>query len=184
MNTKRLSDAMEKALSDQMNTEDLQSRIYFSYGIWAADAGYDGVSNFLFRHAQEERDHAVKFMMYVLERGGKPTITELAGPGPEPKSMHDCFNNVYKREVENTQSIYQLVNLALEEKDWASWNFLQWFVKEQTEEEKLAADLISRLKIAGGDRAKDESLLLLDTELKNFSGEATLAREATGENPG
>lgn len=183
MDTKRLSDRMEQALSKQMNVEDLQSRTYFSYGIWASDKGYAGISNFLFRHAQEERDHAVKFMKYVLDRGGKPRITALESPGEDPVSLSNCFDLVFQHEVENTQSIYNLVNIAFEEKDWATWNFLQWFVKEQIEEETLAMDLIDKLKIAGGDHATDESLFTLDKTLEVTPDDADLAQDATGANP-
>ncbi len=183
MNTKRLSEKLEKALSEQMNVEDFQSHIYLSYGIWAADEGYGGIANFLFRHAQEERNHAIKFMEYILNRGGKPQITALPAPGKDPKSLVDCFNLVFKHEVDNTEKIYNLVNIAFEEKDWASWNFLQWFVEEQIEEETLALDLIDKLKIAGGDRATDESLFNLDKTLEKAPDEAPSAREATGDNP-
>lgn len=183
MDTKRLSDAMEKALSDQMNTEDLQSRVYLSYGIWATDKGYGGIGNFLFRHAQEERDHAVKFMRYILDRGGKPTIDGLAVPSPNPTSLKNCFDLVFQHEVENTQAIYRLVDLAHEEKDWATFNFLQWFVKEQIEEETLAMGLIDKLQIAGGDDASHESLLTLDKDLESAEDDAPLARNATGANP-
>ena len=183
MNTNRLSPRLEQALSDQMNTEDLQSRVYFSYGIWAADKGYGGISNFLFRHAQEERDHAVKFMQYVLNRGGKPTITALSSPGQEPTSLTDCFDLVFKHEVDNTTAIYNLVNIAFEEKDWASWNFLQWFVKEQIEEETFAMNLIDKLKIAGGEKASGESLYSLDRDMKNTPDDAELAQDKSVENP-
>ena len=183
MNTKRLSDALEKALSDQMNTEDLQSRVYMAYGIWADDAGYGGIANFLLRHAQEERDHAIKFMRYILDRGGKPTVTALEAPGADPQSLKECFDLVFKHEVDNTEAIYKLVNMAFEEKDWATWNFLQWFVKEQIEEETLAMGLIDKLEIAGGDKATHESLLALDKELEQAEDDAPLARNATAENP-
>ncbi|SKB73003.1 ferritin [Soonwooa buanensis] len=183
MNTKRLSAQLEKALSAQMNVEDLQSHVYLSYGIWASDEGYEGISNFLFRHAQEERNHAIKFMQYILNRGGKPKIESLPAPGKDPKNLTDCFNLVFKHEVDNTEKIYALVDMAFEEKDWATWNFLQWFVKEQIEEETLAMDLIDKLKIAGGDQASDESLFNLDKTLGSMPDEAELARNATAENP-
>ena len=138
MDTKRLSSAMETALSEQMNVELYQSHIYLSYGIWADDQAYGGIANFLFRHSKEERDHAIKFMQYVLNRGGKPSVTALRAAEGDPSNLKDCFNRVFKHEVENTEKIYNLVNLAFEEKDWATWNFLQWFVKEQIEEETLA----------------------------------------------
>lgn len=183
MNTKRLSPAMEKALSDQMNVEDLQSHVYLSYGIWATDKGYQGIGSFLFRHAQEERNHAIKFMRYILDRGGKPAIGAIPKPGADPKNLTDCFNKVFKHEVDNTTTIYKLVDLAFEEKDWATWNFLQWFVKEQIEEETLAMNLIDQLQIAGGEKASDESLFNLDKTLQTAPDDAEDARNATAENP-
>lgn len=183
MDTKRISSTLEQALSTQMNVELFQSHTYLSYGIWATDKGYDGIGNFLFRHSLEERNHAIKFMEYILNRGGKPAVTALKPADKDPKNMSDCFNQVFKHEVDNTEKIYNLVNMALEEKDWATWNFLQWFVKEQIEEETLAMDLIDKLKIAGGDRATDESLFNLDKDLGKAADDAELARDATSENP-
>lgn len=183
MNTKRLSETLEKALSDQMNVEDLQSRVYYSLGIWASDQGYGGIANYLFRHAQEERDHAVKFMQYILNRGGKPSVDALPKPANDPDSLQQCFESVYKHEVENTEKIYNLVNMAHEEKDWATFNFLQWFVKEQIEEETLAMNLLDKFKIAGGERASDESLFELDKTLEKEPDDAKLARDATAQNP-
>ena len=183
MNTKRLSVTLERALSEQMNVELYQSHIYLSYGIWADDKAYGGIANFLFRHSKEERDHAIKFMQYILNRGGKPTVTALKAAEGNPSNLTDCFNRVFKHEVENTEKIYNLVNMAFEEKDWATWNFLQWFVKEQIEEETLAMDLIDKLKIAGGDQASDESLFNLDKYLGETADDADLARDATSENP-
>ena len=183
MDTKRLSPKIEKALSDQMNKEISASHIYLSYGIWADDKGYSGVANFLWRHSQEERNHAIKFMEYILNRGGKPKVNAIEAPGVEPKSLTECFDNVFKHEVDNTTAIYNIVDLAMQEKDWATWNFMQWFVKEQVEEETLAMDLIDKLKIAGGDQATDESLFTLDKTLQEMPDEAGDARNATGDHP-
>lgn len=183
MDTKRLSSTLEQALSTQMNVELFQSHTYLSYGIWATDLGYDGIGNFLLRHSLEERNHAIKFMQYILNRGGKPTVTSLKAADKDPQNLTECFNLVFKHEVENTEKIYNMVTMAFEEKDWATWNFLQWFVKEQIEEETLAMDLIDKLKIAGGDRATDESLFNLDKDLGKSADDAELARNATSENP-
>lgn len=183
MDTRRLSKSLEKALSHQMNNELLQSHVYLSYGIWATDLGYDGVGNFLMRHSQEEREHALKFMQYVLDRGCKPTLEAIPAPGGDPANLTDCFNKVYQHEVNNTEKIYDLVNKSFKEKDWATWNFLQWFVTEQIEEENLAMNLIDKLKIAGGDKASHDSLFSLDNYLGNTNDSAALARDANAENP-
>lgn len=183
MDTKRLSSSIEQALSHQMNVELLQSHIYLSYGIWATDLGYEGIGNFLMRHSQEEREHALKFMQYVLDRGCCPTVEPLTSPGGNPQNLTDCFNRVYQHEVNNTEKIYSIVDLAFQEKDWATWNFLQWFVQEQIEEETLAMELIDKLKIAGGDHATHESLSTLDKYLGIADDSADLARDANSENP-
>ncbi len=125
----------------------------------------------------------IKIMMYILERGGTPKVEAVAEHTKLPKSMSECFNMVFQHEVDNTNAIYGLVNQSMEEKDWATWNFAQWFVKEQTEEEKLAMSLIDKLKIAGGDRATDESLFELDKYLGNAPDDVPLARESTADNP-
>ncbi len=183
MDTNRLSKAMESSLIKQMTKENQASHIYLALGIWADTQGYGGVSNFLFRHAQEERNHMIKIMMYILERGGTPKVEAVEAPKTMPKSMTECFNMVLEHEIDNTNAIYNLVNQSMDEKDWATWNFAQWFVKEQIEEEKLALQLIDKLKIAGGDRATDESLFALDKFLESAPDEVTLARESTADNP-
>ena len=80
-------------------------------------------------------------------------------------------------------SSIDILDLEFKEKDWATWNFIQWFVKEQIEEKKLALELIDKLKIAGGDRATDESLFTLDKALEAAADEVSLPQEATAENP-
>lgn len=183
METNRLSPAMSKALNDQMTKEAHAAQIYLSYGAWANDQGYDGISNFLFRHAQEERNHMMKILEYILERGAKVVVTAIPAPGDEPTNVNDCFEKVFKQEVDNTKAIYALVKMSLTEEDWATWNFLQWFVKEQVEEETLALSLLDKIKIAGGDKAKDDALYTLDRDLKKMPDEATLAEEATADKP-
>jgi len=147
MNTNRLSRAIEKALNEQMTNEAFAAQVYLAYASWASDQGFDGIANFLFRHSQEERDHMMKILEYILQRGGKVVISQIAAPGNDPKGVNDCFEKVYKSEIENTEAIYKVVNMSMEEKDWATWNFMQWFVKEQIEEETLALELLAKIRI-------------------------------------
>jgi ferritin len=183
MDTNRLSPTLAKALNDQMTSEAHNSQIYLSYASWASEKGYAGISNFLFRHANEERNHMMKFLEYILKRGGKVVVSAIPGPGPDPKSVNDCFEKVFTSEVENTSRIYNIVNMSMAEKDWATWNFMQWFVKEQTEEETLAMDLLSKIKIAGGTSANDDALYSLDKDLGATPDDATLAQDVTVEKP-
>jgi ferritin len=183
MKINRLSDKISTALNEQMTKEAHASQIYLSYASWAASNGYGGIANFLFRHAAEERNHMMKILEYILNRGAKAIVTSIPAPTPDPVSVNNCFEKVFDHEVDNTKSIYKVVKMALDEEDWATWNFLQWFVKEQIEEENLASLLLDKIKIVGGENASGDALYLLDKDLENRSGELSLAQDATTTNP-
>ncbi|MEO8854622.1 MAG: ferritin [Ginsengibacter sp.] len=183
MNTNRLSESLCKVLNAQMTKEAHASQIYLSYASWATAKGYAGVGNFLFRHANEERNHMMKFLEYILERGSTVDIQPIPDPGPKPVSVYDCFEKTFKQEVGNTESIYKIVKQSFDEADWATWNFLQWFVKEQTEEETLIMGMLDKLKIAGAEKASGESLYSIDRDLASTPDDAELAQDKTVENP-
>lgn len=183
MNTNRLSKKIEAILNHQVTKEAEAAQIYLSYGCWADSEGYGGIANYLFRHSQEERNHMMKVMQYIMERGGTAKIEAVKAPPANPKNLQDCFEKTFKHEVDNTNAIYDIVNLSHEEKDWATYNFAQWFVKEQIEEEKLVMELLDKLKIAGGPKATNESLFNLDTQLGKEPDSVPLARDANMENP-
>jgi len=183
MDTNRLSETLRSALNDQLTKEAHASQIYLSYASWAAAEGYNGIANFLFRHAQEERNHMMKVLEYILERGAKVNIDPIPGPGPQPESVQDCFEKVFTQEVENSKAIYRIVKMSLTEEDWATWNFIQWFVKEQTEEETMALELLDRIKVAGGKTASGDALYNLDRDLEKTPDDAVLAEEKSTENP-
>ena len=183
METNRLSPTIEAALNAQMTNEAHNAQIYLAYASWASEKGYDGVANFLFRHSNEERNHMQKFLEYILKRGGRVSVTAIPHPGPNPENMNDCFEKVFTSEVENTGKIYEIVNMSMAEKDWATWNFMQWFVKEQTEEETLALDLLAKIKIAGGENAHSDALYTLNNDLGNTPDDAVLAQNVTVEKP-
>jgi ferritin len=183
MDTNRLSQTLADALNAQMTNEAHNAQIYLAYASWASDKGYDGIANFLFRHANEERNHMMKFLEYILKRGAKVVVSAIPAPGSDPVSVNDCFEKVFKSEVDNTTAIYNIVNMSMAEKDWATWNFIQWFVKEQTEEETLALDLLSKIKVAGGANANNDALFVLNNELGKTPDDAILAQDVTVEKP-
>jgi ferritin len=183
MNTNRLSKTLAAALNAQMTNEARASEIYLSFGAWAEHEGFGGIANFLFRHAAEERNHMMKIFEYILKRGAEVKVTAIPAPPHNPKNIYDCFEKVFTHEVENTQAIYKLVKMSLDEEDWATWNFMQWLVQEQTEEETLAMNLLDKLKIAGGESAGSESLYSLDRDLEKTPDNAKLAQDVTAENP-
>ena len=183
MNTNRLSETLHAALNEQMTKEAHAAQIYISYASWAASAGYDGIANFLFRHAQEERNHMMKILEYIIQRGAKVKVEAIPSPLADPASVQQCFEKVFEQEVDNTKSIYKVVKMSFNEEDWATWHFMQWFVKEQTEEETLALNLLDKIKIAGGEKATGDALYALDRDLEKTPDDAELAETKTAENP-
>ncbi len=183
MNTNRLSNSIESALNAQMTKEAHASQIYLSYAAWASGEGFGGIANFLFRHAQEERNHMMKVLEYILQRGGKVKVEAIPAPPPNPTSVQQCFEKVLEHEIDNTNAIYKIVKMSFTEEDWATWNFMQWFVKEQTEEETLALNLLDKIKIAGGPKASGDALYNLDRDLEKTPDDAELAEEKSTENP-
>lgn len=183
MNTNRLSKTICKALNDQMTKEAHAAQIYLSYASWAASGGYTGIANFLFRHANEERNHMMKILEYILERGAKVSVSSIPSPPADPKNVQDCFEKVFQHEVDNTTAIYAIVKMSFDESDWATWNFMQWFVKEQTEEETMVMNMLDKLKIAGGSKASEDALYAIDRDIKSTPDDAVLAQEKTVENP-
>jgi ferritin len=183
MDTNRLSKNLSDALNGQMMQEAHAAQIYLSYAAWLKHRGYDGMANFLFRHAGEERNHMMKILEYILERGAKVIIASIPDPGDDPTNVFNCFEKFFGQEVQNTNSIYKLVKMSFDEQDWATWHFMQWFVKEQTEEETLAMNLLDKLKIAGGEKANPDALYQLDKDLAKTPDEARLAEDATTQDP-
>ena len=183
MNTNRLSKTVADALNAQMTKEAHASQIYHSYAAWADSMGFEGISNFLFRHAEEERNHMMKVLEYILKRGAEVTVTAIPAPPENPINIHNCFEKVFEHEVDNTRTIYDLVKLTHDEQDWATYDFMQWFVREQVEEETLALSLLNKIKIAGGEQMNSNALYSLDRDMQSTPDEARPAQDVTAVNP-
>ncbi len=183
MKTNRLSKKMAAALNAQMTREAHAAQIYLAYAAWCQHHSLSGIARFLFRHAGEERNHMMKLLEYILNRGAEVEVAAIPMPHETPAGIQQCFEKIWKHETENTSSIYALVKQSFEEEDWATWNFLQWFVKEQVEEEAMAQQLLDKLKISGGADRKQDALYLLDHDLEKATGDNRPAEEATAVNP-
>ena len=175
MKTNRLSNSIQAALNKQVTNEAEAAQIYISFATWASGEGYAGISNFLFRHATEERSHMMKIVAYILERGATVKVEPIPAPGESPTSIQNCFEPVFKQEVSNTKVIFKIVKMSFDEEDWATWHFMQWFVKEQTEEETLSLNLLDKIKIAGGANVTNDALYILDKDLQKMSDHLQLA---------
>ncbi|MBK9734480.1 MAG: ferritin [Saprospiraceae bacterium] len=183
MNTNRLSKTITAALNAQMTKEAHASQIYLSYGAWASSQGFGGIANFLFRHANEERNHMMKILEYILKRGAEVEVTSIPAPPENPVNLLSCFEKIFLHEVDNTKGIYKVAKISHEEEDWATWNFMQWFVKEQIEEETLIMNLLDKMKIAGGEKMSSNELYSFDRDLESASDEVRPAQDVTTMKP-
>jgi ferritin len=174
MKTNRLSNSLTQALNEQMIKEAHASQTYLSFASWAENEGFGGISNFLFRHAAEELKHMMKILEYILKRGAKAKVIVISAPTSDPTSVNNCFERVFEHKVKNTKAVYKIVKLSFDEEDWATWNFMQRFVKEQKEEETLAINLLDKIKNSGGEKATHIALYKLDKDLEKTPNKVRL----------
>ena len=130
---------------------------------WAETQGFQGVSSFMYAHSDEERMHMLKLVKFVNERGGHAKISALAAPPLAFGSFKELFQTLFDHEVMVSQKINDLVDVTLTEKDYATHNFLQWYVAEQIEEEALARTILDKINLIGDDKG---GLYLFDNDVK------------------
>jgi ferritin len=163
-----LSKTMAEALNKQVLMEAQSSHSYLAMGSWAEiQPGLKGVTDFFYQHSEEERMHMLKLIHFINERGGFAVVPALQQPSLTFVSLKNAFEMLLKHELDVSASINDLVDLALKEKDYATHNFLQWYVMEQMEEEKLARDCNDKLELIGDDKS---GLYLFDRDIMNMGG--------------
>jgi len=156
---------IEKALNVQIQKEANSSQLYLSMASWAETKGFVGITEFLYAHSDEERIHMLKLIKFVNERGGQANIPSLDKPKSDFKTLEEVFQNLLDHEIMVTNSINELVHICLQEKDYTTHNFMQWFVSEQLEEEALARTIMDKIKMIGSDKG---GLYLLDRDITSF----------------
>ena len=163
-----LSTSMQEALNKQVQMEAESSQAYLAMASWAEiQPGLQGVTDFFYKQSDEERVHMLKLIRFVNERGGFATIPALEQPMITFQSLRRVFEEFLKHELKVSDSINDLVHLALTEKDYATHNFLQWYVNEQMEEERVARTLNDKLEMIGDDKS---GLYLFDRDIMNYRG--------------
>lgn len=156
---------IQEALNNQVKLEAASSQAYLAMAVWAEiQPGLDGVSEFFFQQSDEERVHMLKLIRFINERGGFAAVPALDQPMVTFPSLKKLFEEYLKHELQVSASINELVDLALKEKDYATHNFLQWYVSEQIEEEKTARVLNDKLEMIGEDKS---GLYLFDRDVLN-----------------
>ncbi|BDU51222.1 ferritin [Haliovirga abyssi] len=153
---------VEEVLNVQINREIYSSYLYLSMSAYFNATGLKGMANWTKIQYQEELSHAMKMFDYVNERGGRVILEQIERPAIEWTSPLDVFEGVLSHEEYITKNINELMSIATEEKDYATVNFLQWFVGEQVEEEANVNEILDQLNLIGDNKM---GLVMLDKEL-------------------
>ncbi len=161
-----LSQTIHAALNEQIKTEIQSAYIYLAMSAHCESKSWPGMAHWLRLQWKEELDHAMKLSEYVFDRGGRVTLEAIAKPPVEFGSPLKVFEAVLEHERKVTASINNLYSLAVKEGDYASQVELQWFVKEQVEEEKHATEIIDQLKMIG---ESGPSMIMIDRHLGSRS---------------
>ncbi|HAH56351.1 MAG TPA: ferritin [Flavobacterium sp.] len=167
-----LSKNIEVALNKQIRIEAESSQIYLSMACWAEVNGLEGIAQFMYAQSDEERLHMLKLIKYVNERGGHSQITDLSAPNTSYDTFKGMFEALYKHELFVSNSINELVHITFEEKDYATHNFLQWYVAEQIEEEATAKTILDKINLIGDDKG---GLYLFDRDIQLIAVAASAA---------
>ncbi|GAB4284916.1 MAG: ferritin [Candidatus Rifleibacteriota bacterium] len=157
-----LNKKMSAAINEQINEEMYSFYLYLAMAEYAADKGLPGMQHWMRCQAMEELGHAVRFMNYMAEKGGKVELKALKAPPKTWKTVKQVFEEVLKHEEHITGCINNLVDLALSLKDHATSNMLNWFISEQVEEEASAKAVIDMINLTG---SAPGGMFMVDKEL-------------------
>lgn len=167
-----LNKNVENVLNKQISLEAYSSQFYLAMASWAEKEGLRGVANFLYQHVNEERVHMIKLYHYINDRGGHSITSEVKAPENNFKSIKDVFEQIYKHELFISTTINDLLKLCIEEGDFTTQSFLQWYVTEQVEEESLFSELLQRINLLG---SEPYSLYLFDKDIEQIKQNRTAA---------
>ena len=168
-----LDKKMELALNNQLEKEAFSSYSYLAMAVWCDQKSMEGCSQFFYRQAEEEHMHMMKIFRYLLEMDAVPISPAIKQPPAEFEDVRTIFSETLAHEKRVTQSINDIVALAIKESDHATYAFLQWYVTEQREEESLMRTILDKINLIGDG---SQSLYFIDKEIEAIN-KATVAAE-------
>lgn len=154
--------AMQDAMNEQINKEFFSSYLYLSMAAYFEERNLSGFAHWMRMQADEERGHAMRFYDFIVDRGGRVVLKAIDAPKTDWSSSLEVAQEVAQHEAKVTASIYSLYELAMQEKDYPAQTMLQWFINEQVEEEKNAAEIVANLKLI---EERGTAVLMLDKQL-------------------
>lgn len=158
-----LNKEIAKLLNEQINKEFFSAYLYLDIANYYADQNLNGFENWFFVQTQEERDHALLFRQYLLNNGESVELAQIAAPSEKYEDFRSPLVKSFEHEQFVTESINTIYAAAFKINDFRTMQFLDWFIKEQGEEEKNADDNIKRFDLFAGD---PKGLYMLDNEMK------------------
>jgi len=157
-----ISEKMEAELNEQVNKEFYSAYLYLAMAAYCTDMGLPGFAHWMRLQYEEENMHVTKMYDYILDQGGKIHLKAIEEPPKEYGTPLQIFETTLQHEQFITRSIHQLMSLAVQENDYATQTFLQWYVTEQVEEESNVNDVLNPLRMVGDDKG---GLMLIDQKL-------------------
>ncbi|GAB4336385.1 MAG: non-heme ferritin [Calditrichia bacterium] len=161
---------IQDALNEQIARERAASRTYLTLAIWADLNSYDGAASFWYAQSEEEHQHMMRIVKFMVEADGVPVISDTDEPNPVVNSYQEMFTFGLEAEQSVTSSLNEKIDLALQMKDFKTFNFLQWFVTEQVEEENTMRTILDKLKLV---EKHNGSILMFDKELGEIAAAKT-----------
>ncbi len=157
-----LSEKMVDLLNKQINLEFYSSNLYLQMSAWCEFSALESCAEFLRLHAEEEMTHMNRLFKYVADTGALPVIGAIDAPAANFEDVIELFKEIYAHEQFITSEINNLAHSAFTEKDYSTFNFLQWYVGEQHEEEKLFKSILDKIEMIG---ISGNSLYFFDKEI-------------------
>lgn len=148
----KVSTRMQKVLNDQIEMEGYASNYYLSMASWCELTGYDGAASFFYKQSDEERQHMLKIIHYLNGIGVAAQVPKLKQPPSKFKSLESTLKTALQNEQIVTATINKMVELAQKEKDHGTFNFLQWYVDEQIQEETKFETILQKFVLIGRDK--------------------------------
>ena len=156
---------MVQKLNQQLNLEFYSSNLYLQMSAWCEEKGFAGAAEFLRKHANEEIQHMNRLFTYVSETGALPIIGAIDAPPHEFETLGQLFQLTYDHECLITERINSLAHEAFTNQDYSTFNFLQWYVAEQHEEEQLFKSILDKVELIG---LEGNGLFFIDKEIENL----------------
>jgi len=160
-----LTNEMTTKLNEQLNLEFYSANLYLQMSAWCNDKGFEGAASFLREHSTEEMQHMQRLFNYLSDTGAMPVLGTISAPPIAFNSLIEVLEQAYQHEQLITTRINELAHTAMNCQDYSTFNFLQWYVAEQHEEEKLFKSVLDKLALVGN---SGQALFFIDKDLKKM----------------